>query len=84
MRKVDGYGDDVAVAAASAVPPAEGGNDMKAHFGSVAFENHAPGYSTWTRAEGGRVAACPWGLPHRYRRNRHLIPGDPPAAHRYT
>lgn len=83
MRKVDDYGDGVAVAAVSDVPPAGEGNYEKGDFGSVAFENHVLGYSSWTRAEGGRVVACPWGLPH-YRRNHHPIPGDLPSARRYT
>jgi len=86
MRKVDGYGDGVAVAAVTVASQAEEGNYdyERGHFGSVALENHVQGHSNWTPAEGGRVAACPWGLPPRYRRNHHLTPGDLPLAHRCT
>ena len=83
MRMVVGYGDGVAVAGAD-VPPTEEGSYEKVYFDFATLENHALGCSSWTRAGGGMVTACPWGLPPRYRRNRHLILDDHPSERRYT
>jgi len=74
----------VAGTVASVDPSAEKGNYEELHCSSVPFESHAQSYSSWTRAEGGRAVTCPWGLPPRYRRNRHQMPGDPPSGHRCT
>lgn len=72
------------VTVASVDPPAEKGNYEEVHCGSAPFESHAQSYSSWRRAEGGRVVTYPWGLPPRYRRNHHQMRGDLPSVYHCT